>query len=135
MFENEAHRLGLKHQIAFIGQLPARQAFAHGRILAIPSHAESFPYIVLEAAAAQFPLIATEVGGIPEMLPPDMLVPPHRPDMLANALRTRLEALDRAREKARLLAQDFRTRFNAQAMGDKVTSFYAEVMTRSGSTG
>jgi glycosyltransferase involved in cell wall biosynthesis len=34
----------------------------------VPSRAESFPYVVLEAAAAQMPLIATEVGGIPEIV-------------------------------------------------------------------
>ncbi len=58
--------------------MPARQAFALGRIMVVPSRAESFPYIVLEAAAAGKPLIATRVGGIPDMFGPlaERLVPP-----------------------------------------------------------
>ncbi len=46
------------------------EAFALGRIMVVPSRAESFPYIVLEAAAAGKPLIATKVGGIPDMFGP-----------------------------------------------------------------
>ena len=34
----------------------------------VPSLAESFPYVVLEATAAGLPLIATNVGGIPEIV-------------------------------------------------------------------
>jgi glycosyltransferase involved in cell wall biosynthesis len=48
--------------------LPARNAFSLGRTLVVPSRAESFPYIVLEAGAAGIPLLTTGVGGIPEML-------------------------------------------------------------------
>ena len=76
-FETQAARLGLAQQVNFTGQLTARDAFSRGRILAIPSHAKSFfPYIVLEAVAAEVPLIASNVGGIPEMLPSSSLVPP-----------------------------------------------------------
>ena len=37
----------------------------------VPSRAESLPYVVLEAAAAAVPMIATRVGGIPEIFGPD----------------------------------------------------------------
>src|SRR5439155_4191788 len=40
----------------FIGATPARNAFALGRIMVVPSRAESLPYVVLEAAAARVPL-------------------------------------------------------------------------------
>ena len=46
------------------------QALALGRIMVVPSRAESLPYVVLEAAAAGMPLIATNVGGIPEIFGP-----------------------------------------------------------------
>lgn len=63
-----AQKLGLEGKVAFPGPLPARTAFARGRCVVVPSRAESFPYVVLEAAAAQMPLIATDVGGIPEIV-------------------------------------------------------------------
>ena len=63
----QALRLGVADQVRFVGYRPAREAFAMGRMLVIPSRAESLPYIVLEAAAAGVPIIATKVGGNPEI--------------------------------------------------------------------
>ena len=51
-FEAQAAALGLAAQVRFVGAKPARAAFALGRLLVVPSRAESLPYIVLEAAAA-----------------------------------------------------------------------------------
>jgi hypothetical protein len=59
----------------FTGALPARQAFAKGWLMVMPSRAESFPYIVLETVAAAKPLLATRVGGVPEVMPDARLVP------------------------------------------------------------
>ncbi len=61
------HERGLADEVRFVGFQPARTAFAMGRMLAIPSRAESLPYVVLEAAAAGLPIVATEVGGVPEI--------------------------------------------------------------------
>ena len=60
--------LRLEAQVRFVGAMPARRAFGLARCMVVPSRAESLPYIVLEAAAAAKPLIATRVGGIPEIL-------------------------------------------------------------------
>jgi glycosyltransferase involved in cell wall biosynthesis len=67
-FKRLAQKLGIEGMVSFAGSLPARTAFARGRCVVVPSRAESFPYVVLEAAAAQMPLIATEVGGVPEIV-------------------------------------------------------------------
>lgn len=64
----QAAALGLGDRITFHAAMPARRAFALGRIMVVPSRAEAMPYIVLEALAAGRPLIATAVGGIPEIL-------------------------------------------------------------------
>ncbi|WP_273855897.1 glycosyltransferase, partial [Serratia liquefaciens] len=48
-FVNLAAKLGVSGQIRFLPGMAARDAFALGRIMVIPSRAEAFPYIVLEA--------------------------------------------------------------------------------------
>lgn len=79
---------GLEEEIKFAGTMPARSAFAKGNRLVVPSRAESLPYIVLEAVAAGVPLVASNVGGIPEIFGPDanVLVPPGNAEALAEAL-------------------------------------------------
>lgn len=83
-----AAELGLGEAVAFHEPTPAREAFATGRVLVVPSRAESMPYIVLEAAAASVPMIATAVGGVPEIFGPhaDRLVAPGDADALATAM-------------------------------------------------
>jgi glycosyltransferase involved in cell wall biosynthesis len=67
-YKAQAVSLGLTEQVAFHPAMPARRAFALGRTIVVPSRAEAMPYIVLEALAAGMPMIATSVGGIPEIL-------------------------------------------------------------------
>ncbi len=74
----QVERCGLAGAIRFMPAMPARQALALGRVMVVPSRAESLPYVVLEAIASGMPLITTNVGGIPEIYGPlsDTLVPP-----------------------------------------------------------
>jgi glycosyltransferase involved in cell wall biosynthesis len=66
-YKTEIHRQGLAGRVRFLDPMPARHAFALGRLIVVPSRAEAMPYIVLEALAAGLPMVATAVGGIPEI--------------------------------------------------------------------
>lgn len=66
-YKAEACRLGFAGRVKFLDPMPARHAFALGRLIVVPSRAEAMPYIVLEALAAGLPMVATAVGGIPEI--------------------------------------------------------------------
>jgi len=60
-------------------------------IFVLPSLSEGLPLALLEAAAAGRPLIATEVGGVPEIVDDGvngLLVPPRDPKSLANAVQS-----------------------------------------------
>ncbi|WP_117194099.1 glycosyltransferase family 4 protein [Rhizobium terrae] len=59
---------GLGRRIQMRAAMPAREAFGMAKIVVVPSRAEAMPYIVLEALAAGKPVIASRVGGIPEVL-------------------------------------------------------------------
>src|SRR5258708_10750683 len=94
-------RLGLETSIRFLGHTPARQAFAHGRQMVVPSRADSLPYAVIEAGGAGIPIIASGVGGIPEILGPDgTMVPSENPTRLAAAIAAALDDPVKARAGA-----------------------------------
>jgi glycosyltransferase involved in cell wall biosynthesis len=123
-FETRAESIGLSQRVAFPGLTPAREAFRMGRLLVVPSRAESLPYIVLEAAGAQRPLVATNVGGIPEIFGPDAtaLVPPGDARALARAIRAALERTDM--ELVRRLHERVASRFSITAMAEGVLAAY-----------
>jgi len=59
---------GLGRRIVMRPAMPARQAFGLAKTVVVPSRAEAMPYNVLEALAADKAVIASRVGGIPEVL-------------------------------------------------------------------
>jgi len=123
-----AHNLGA--QVRFVGAKPARQGFAMGRMLVVPSRAESLPYVVLEAAAAGLPIIATRVGGIPEIFGPDAgdLVPPDDPAALAEAIAASLHDRGARHSVSLRLKSRVRASFSIDAMTDGVLAGYREAM-------
>ena len=130
VFKDLSKTLNLESQVEFAGAMPARTAFALARTLVVPSHKESLPYIVLEAAAANKPMITTAVGGIPEIYGPfaDRLVPPQNVDALANAIWNNLEQY----EAAIACASDLRCRvmedFVIEKMARDILEFYTDAM-------
>jgi glycosyltransferase involved in cell wall biosynthesis len=121
-----ARRLGLNSRVSFSGAQSARSAFARARCVVVPSRAESFPYIVLEAAAAQMPLIATDVGGIPEIVGGvDMpLIPPGNVEALASQLRAFLAGPKPFLERAAALQKIVAERFTVENMTHDIIEFY-----------
>ncbi len=56
-------------------------------VFVLSSRREGFPYVILEAMQAGLPIIATDVGGVPEALgQAGILVPPENPQALADAI-------------------------------------------------
>jgi glycosyltransferase involved in cell wall biosynthesis len=120
---------GLGSAVTVHAPMPARKAFELARIVVVPSRAESMPYLVLEAAAAGRPLVAANVGGIPEILAQDRdrLVAPGDAEALAAAMASALD--DGAREEhARLLVEDIRARFSVSRMAADVEAAYRETI-------
>jgi glycosyltransferase involved in cell wall biosynthesis len=131
-FEAECAAQDLGSAVRFIGAKPARAAFALGRLLVVPSRAESLPYIVLEAAAAGVPLVATRVGGIPEIFGPDIgtLVPPGDAKALADAIRQALENWSATQAATLRLQEQVRSGFSVTAMTEAVLAAYSDALAR-----
>jgi glycosyltransferase involved in cell wall biosynthesis len=127
--DRQARALGISDQVSFPGALPARTAFGLGKLLVVPSRAESLPYIVLEAAGAQIPMVATDVGGIGEIFGPyrGRLIRPDNPSILASAIED-MSQLDPqvVRKQADDLAAFVAKRFSISKMADSVMLGYRD---------
>ena len=127
-FRADVAARGLADKITFPGAMPARQAFTLGRVLVMPSRAESLPYVALEAAGAGLPLIATRVGGVPEIVDgtDTPLVAPDDANGLAEAMQAALDAPALAAARAGRLHRRVAERFSVAAMSAGVLDLYAE---------
>jgi glycogen(starch) synthase len=113
--EAQATQLGLKHFIEFTGWVPADKVpdlINTATVLLMPSRREGLPLVGIEAAQMGRPLVATRVGGLPELIVQEqtgMLVEPQDVQGLTTALAFVLRNSDRARrmgEAARLRARE-----------------------------
>lgn len=129
-FERLARELQLNDAVVFTGAMPAVEAFTRGRCIVVPSRAESLPFIVLEAAATELPMIATNVGGIPEIVQGSdtLLVPPDSVHALVYAMHAFLDAPDAARRRARNLKEIVAKRFAIEATTTEILDFYADLL-------
>ena len=81
----------------FIGHVKARYGFSKGSLLVVPSRGDSMPYVVIEAAAAGMPMVAANVGGIPEIFGPDhkdALFAPNIVGAMADAIEGALDDME-----------------------------------------
>ncbi len=127
-FQALAKSLGLADSVHFPGRLPTADALTRGRLLVMPSRAESFPYVVLEAAAGEVPMIASDVGGIPEILPPENLCPPENIEALARHIEMALTVPDAIAKDAKQLSALVATKFSAEKMALRVVDFYQRLL-------
>lgn len=124
-----AREAGIWDTTTFAPPQPIRAALARGRIMVIPSKAESLPYVILEAAAAAQPLVSTNVGGIPEIFGEwsDQLIPPSDVEALAAAILAKTaEPESIRRSKAEALSRTVRAGFDMETMIDLGIAGYRE---------
>ncbi|SOC39594.1 glycosyltransferase involved in cell wall bisynthesis [Rhizobium subbaraonis] len=128
-YEQTMLRLGLGRRIAMMPAMKARDAFAMAHSVVVPSRAEAMPYIVLEALAANVPVIASRVGGIPEVLGRDSiaLAEPADPDSLAETMAL---AVTDAKWRAHSMpdADSFKGTFSASVMAATMMDLYRELL-------
>ncbi|MDF1686955.1 MAG: glycosyltransferase [Parvibaculaceae bacterium] len=130
MFKAQARSLGLEDCVRFEAPMPARAAFALGRCVVMPSHHESLPYVVLEAAGASRPLITTDVGGIGEIFGTlsSRLIEPKSVAALSRAMTAFLDAPDGYHVVAAELRRQMLSGFSAHHMVTQINRFYSELL-------
>jgi glycosyltransferase involved in cell wall biosynthesis len=124
----QIQRLGLTDAIRFIGHVKARYGFSKGNVLVVPSRGDSMPYVVIEAAAAGIPMIAANVGGIPEIFGShaDSLFAPNIPGAMADAIEIALQQPEAAQARAKSLRERIFMHFSQKAMVEGVLAGYRD---------
>ncbi|MEX1154569.1 glycosyltransferase, partial [Parvibaculum sp.] len=117
-------------RVEFLGAMPARAAFRLARIVVMPSWNESLPYVALEAAAAGIPLIASRVGGVPEIFGDEAhrLVAPGDAAALSRALANALSEPGDIVGSAMRLKVRVERLFSVTEMVTAVNGFYARIL-------
>jgi glycosyltransferase involved in cell wall biosynthesis len=129
-YVKQAQQLGLGEAIRFLPPMPARKAFALASVIVVPSRAEAMPYIVLEALAARKDMIATSVGGIPEIFSPQS------PALVSPSSQSVEKAMVSAiRDPERFAAnmpprEELKAKFSARVMARDIENTYVEALGR-----
>lgn len=130
--ERDAARLGVSDRVVFTGprgDVPA--ILEELDVFVLPSWTEGLPMTVLEAMAQGKPVVATPVGGTPELVvdgETGLLVPPRDPTRLAQAIRGLLADPDRAARLGRAGRERVGASFTAAEMERRVLALYDEVV-------
>ena len=124
----QVQRLGLADAVRFIGHVKARYGFSKGSLLVVPSRGDSMPYVVIEAAAAGVPMVAANVGGIPEIFGShtNALFAPNNATAMADAIETALKDPAASLERAKSLRERIFLHFSQKAMVEGVLAGYRD---------
>lgn len=135
--EEEVRRLGLEGRVRFLGvrtDIPNLLAAADAFVLS--SAWEGLPNVVMEALAAAKPVVATQVGGVPELVEENksgFLVPPKNPEFLAEAM---LRLMSLPIEMRNAMGQAGRTHvethYALEQVVDQWEALYRELLQRKG---
>ncbi len=128
-----ANDLGIADNVRFLGQLPSsvavRAELDRADLFVMASRTEGLPRAMIEAMARGLPCIGTTVGGIPELLPEESMVPPDDADALAARI------LDVIRSPERRLAEgernlDVAHGYRADLLTARRIEFWSELRER-----
>jgi glycosyltransferase involved in cell wall biosynthesis len=100
-------------------------------VFALPSHSEGSPNVLLEAMAANVPIVATTVGGVPEIVQHNesaLLVPSNDPPHLTSAIANLLTDKDLSRRLVRQAAELVTTQYTPDNYVRNLIEFYRKAI-------
>ena len=131
-----ARASGDNDRITFVGHVAEVQPFyATADVFVLPSHSEGSPNVLLEAMAAEVPIVATAVGGVPEIVVDEesaLLVPPQNPPALAAAIGRVLQDGSLARRLTTVASALVDREHSPEAYARSLISLYQEVIEQRG---
>jgi len=131
LLESLIKKLNISNRFFLPGALPQANKYLKAfDVFALPSTKEGLPYTILEAMAAGVPIIASNVGGIPEMIQDKIngfLVHPNDTETLAEKILQILENPELAKEFVRA-SQNKIKEFSLEKMAQKTQDIYLDIL-------
>ncbi|MCX7795401.1 MAG: glycosyltransferase family 4 protein [bacterium] len=131
--EKLTQNLNIEDRVFFLGALPnARLYFSNFHIFVLPSLFEALPIVVLEAMSQKVPVIATEVGGIPEIIDDGktgILVPPEDPLEIARAIEKLINNRELMKELGEAGYKRYKEMFTLENMVMSTKNVYESLLT------
>lgn len=129
--EMMVRQLNLEERVTFYG-VKSREEVAElmrqADLLALTSYWENQPVVILEALASGLPVLASQVGGIPEVVKPDLgvLIEPGNVESIANGLREIIKHLDNY--DSQTIARYAKVHFSYEVVGRQLSQIYTDVI-------
>ncbi len=129
--ERKAQEMGIKENVIFLGwRDDADKIISIYDIFVLPSLNEGMGRVLVEAMALGKPIVASRVGGIPDLIAHGQngfLVPPRNPEQLAKYIQILIEDKEK-RESMGQAGKKISLSFSQEAMIEKITSLYDELL-------
>jgi glycosyltransferase involved in cell wall biosynthesis len=130
--KEQIDRLGLTRCVRMLGyRSDIQPLFSIADVFVLPSLSEGSPNVLLESMAAGVPIVATHVGGVPELVNHNesaILVPPANADALGRSIHELLTEPARAKELARVAFERARLLFSPEKYDRRILDIYAKVL-------
>jgi len=104
-------------------------------VFVLATHSEGLPVSVIEAMAHRLPVVASKVGGIPELIDDGVtgiLIEPNNPEQLASAITELLQNPDKAKAMGNKAREKIMRDFSIQKMSSKILSYYIDLAKNKG---
>ncbi len=130
--EIRSKELGVSENCHFVGfRRDLKEIFQVMDLMVLPSLTEGLPNVVLEAFACAKPIVATRVGGVPEIVENGingLLLPPERPDLLADAIKNCLASPEKMKQMGEAGYRKVKSEFTFESQSQKLEAIYNEVL-------
>lgn len=126
-FQDLAHKLHMEHAVNFLGPLPKTkiaELMNQSALFILSSIAENSPCVIGEAHCCGLPVVATDVGGIKELIMEGAVVPAKSPELLAERI---LEQLAKKVDRE-TIAKRAQERFSYEAIGQQIFNVYKNII-------
>lgn len=117
--------------VPFSGRERVRDYFRAASMVALPTHEDNCPMVVLEAMAAGVPVLASNVGGVPDLIEPEktgLFCDPKQPDSFRTGVARLLADRDFAGQLATTAKAEARRRFHPLVIARQHREIYREVL-------